>query len=81
MERVIDELDKVLWKGSASTSFTVSEAFNSLASGSAILFPAKGIWVPSAPTKAVFFAWEVAWEKVLTLDKLQRRDTFPTYAI
>ena len=43
MERVIDEMDTVLWKGIASARFTVSEAFNPLASGSAILFPAKGI--------------------------------------
>ena len=55
-ERVTDGLDKVLWKGSAGASFTVSEAFKSLASGSAILFPEKGIWVPNAPTKAAFFA-------------------------
>ena len=37
------------------------------------LFPVKGIWVPCVPTKAAFFAWEAAWGKVLTLDKLQRR--------
>ena len=47
-ERVTDEMDIVLWKGFASASFTVHEAFKSLASGSAILFPAKGIWVPNA---------------------------------
>ena len=73
MERVTDELDKVLCKGSVGASFTVSEAFSSLASGYAILFLAKGVWVPSAPTKAAFYAWETAWGKVLTLDKLQRR--------
>ena len=72
-ERVTDKMDTILWKGSAGASFTVNEAFNSLASGSAIHFPAKGIWVPNVPTKAVFFAWEAAWGKVLTLDKLQRR--------
>ena len=66
-------MDTVLWKGFACGSFTISEAFNSLASGSEILFPAKGIWVPNAPTKSAFFAWEAAWGKVLTLEKLQRR--------
>ena len=61
-------------EGVCGASFTVSEAFNSLASGSAIiLFPAMGIWVPNAPTKATFFARETAWGKVLTLDKLQIR--------
>ena len=56
MERVTDELDKVLWKGSADASFIVSESFKSLASGFAILFPAKSIWVSSALTKTAFFA-------------------------
>ena len=37
------------------------------------MFPIKGIWVHCVPTKATFFAWEAAWGKVLTLDKLQRR--------
>ena len=37
------------------------------------LFPIKGIWVNCVPTKATFFAWETAWGKILTLDKLQIR--------
>ena len=37
------------------------------------LFLVKGICVTRVPTKAAFFAWEVDWGKVLTLDKLQRR--------
>ena len=36
-------------------------------------FPEKGIWVPCAPIKTTFYAWEAMWGKVLTLDKLQRR--------
>ena len=67
-------MDKVLWKESVGASFTVSEAFNSLASGSTILFPTKGIWVGPVPLlRQRFFNWEAAWGKVLTLDKLQRR--------
>ena len=53
-ERVTTGLDKVTWKGVASASFSVREAFKSLSSGAAILFPSKGIWVPCVPTKAVF---------------------------
>ena len=30
-------------------------------------------WMPFVPSKVSFFSWEVAWGKVLTLDKLQRR--------
>ena len=66
-------LDKVTWKGVTSTSFLVREAFKSLSSGATTLFQSKGSWVPCVPTKAVFFTWEAAWGKVLTLDKLQRR--------
>ena len=44
-----------------------------LQSGFAPLFPVKGIWVSFVPTKVSFFAWEAAWGKVLTMDKLQRR--------
>ena len=73
MERVTVELDKIIWKGSIGASFTVSEAFNSLALASVISFPTKGIWVLSARTKATFFAWESTWGKILTLNKLQRR--------
>ena len=36
-------------------------------------FLVKEIWVPNAPSKSTFYAWETAWGKVLTLDKLQRR--------
>ena len=34
-------------------------------------FLVNGILVSCAPTKSVFYAWEAAWGKVPTLDKLQ----------
>ena len=36
-------------------------------------FTSRSIWVARVPTKVVFFTWEATWEKVLTLDRLQRR--------
>ena len=33
------------------------------------LFLKKGIWVPCAPTKTTFYAWEATWGKVLALDR------------
>ncbi|RVX06529.1 hypothetical protein CK203_023740 [Vitis vinifera] len=32
-----------------------------------------GVLVDRVPTKVAFFAWEATWEKVLTLDRLQKR--------
>ena len=38
-----------------------------------LAFLKKCIWVDKVPTKVAFFAWEATWEKILTLDMLQRR--------
>ena len=37
------------------------------------LFPSRCFWNPWVPTKVDFFAWEVSWSKVLTLDQPKRR--------
>ena len=71
-ERVSAELDGVSWIGPAGVGF-VREAFKVLQPRTDCLFLVKGVWVPSAPTKSVFFAWKAAWSKVLTLDKLQKK--------
>ncbi|RVW51028.1 hypothetical protein CK203_077618 [Vitis vinifera] len=49
------------------------DAYNLLAAPSAIAFSKKSIWVDKVPTKVAFFAWEATWEKILTLDRLQKR--------
>ena len=73
-ERVSSDLDKISWKGLAGCSFYVSDAYKVLNPSATPLFPVKGIWVPCVPIKATFcFAWEAAWVKLFTLDKLQRR--------
>ena len=72
-ERVSYELDKISWKGLAGCTFSISEAVKVLNSRVTPLFPIKSIWVHFVPTNAAFFAWEAAYGKVLTLDKLQRR--------
>ena len=51
-------LDKISWKGSTSSSFSVNDAYKVLNPRATPLFPIKGIWVPCVPTKATFFAWE-----------------------
>ena len=66
------ELDKISWKGAAGAIFSILDTYKMLILGTTTLFFVKGPWVPSAPTKTIFFAWEVAWVKVLILDKLQK---------
>ena len=33
----------------------------------------KMLWNPIVPTKVGFFAWEVWWGKILTMNQLQKR--------
>ncbi|RVW49387.1 hypothetical protein CK203_092674 [Vitis vinifera] len=35
-------------------------------------FPASTIWKSWAPTRASFFGWEAAWNRLLTIDRLKR---------
>ena len=70
---VSSEVDKVLCKGTKDDRFLVIEAYNYLQLRIVTPFPEKGIWIPCVPTKIAYYAWEAAWGKVLTLDKLQRR--------
>ena len=71
--RISSEEDSVIWKGGGHGSFQIRDAYKLLAAPSAITFPKKSIWVDKVPTKVAFFAWEATWEKILTLDRLQRR--------
>ena len=47
--------------------------YRKLAHSAPTEFPAWSIWNPIVPPKVGFFAWEVSWGKVLTLDQLKRR--------
>ena len=71
-------MDTVLWKGFVDASFTVNEAFNSLASSSAILFSTKGIWVPNALTKAVFFFLGIGVGKGLNFGQTSKKGMTPS---
>ncbi|RVW38172.1 LINE-1 retrotransposable element ORF2 protein [Vitis vinifera] len=67
------EEDAVIWKGESHGLFWIRDAYKLLSGSNVIIFPKKSIWVNKVPTKVAFFAWEASWEKVLTLDKLQRQ--------
>ena len=71
--RISSEEDSVLWKGGGLDIFRIRDAYNLLAAPNPLVFPKKSIWVDKVPTKVVFFAWEATWEKILTLDRLQKR--------
>ncbi|KAJ9671525.1 hypothetical protein PVL29_025297 [Vitis rotundifolia] len=65
--------DSVLWKGGGHDFFQIRDAYNLLVVPNPLVFPKKSIWVDKIPTKVAFFAWEATWEKILTLDRLQKR--------
>ena len=71
--RVTLEEDSVIWKEGDDGLFKVKKAYNVLANPEGAEFPYSNVWVDKVPTKIAFFAWEAAWGKVLTLDRLQRR--------
>ena len=67
------EEDSVFWKGGRNEQSKIKEAYSLLANPNDTAFPSRCIWVDRVPTKVAFFAWEATWEKVLTLDRLQKR--------
>ena len=71
--KISQEKDSVVWRGGGQGIFGVRCAYNLLAAPNTLDFPVRCIWVDKVPTKAVFFAWEATWGKILTLDRLQRR--------
>ncbi|RVW65783.1 hypothetical protein CK203_007246 [Vitis vinifera] len=72
--RISQEEDSVRWKREGNGVFGAKGAYRSLSGHSVGAFPNRRIWMDRVPTKVSFFAWEAAWGKILTLDKLQRRD-------
>ena len=71
--KLTPEEDSVLWKGGDFDIFRIRGAYNLLAAPNPLVFPGKNIRVVKVPTKVAFFAWEATWEKILTLDRLQKR--------
>ena len=53
--------------------FSVKSLYRALQLVSLASFPSKIIWNSCVQPKLSFFAWEVAWGRVLTLDRLQKR--------
>ena len=68
--------DKVFWAETKSGSFSIKSLYSTLKEGRVDPFPLSVVWNAWVPTKVSFVAWEATWERVLTLDQLQRRGCF-----
>ena len=65
--------DRIWWKKEKNGSFSVKTCFDLLEGGSQQSVPIKMLWNPIVPTKVGFFAWEVWWGNILTMDQLKKR--------
>ena len=63
--------DMLFLKGIKEKGFSVKIMYKGLDPSLAFEFPSRSVWNPIVPPKIGFFAWEVAWGKVLTLDQLK----------
>ncbi|RVW99827.1 putative ribonuclease H protein [Vitis vinifera] len=64
--------DSLRWKANKNGTFSVKCFYSSLSMGINHPFPANTIWTSWAPTRASFFGWEAAWNRLLTIDRLKR---------
>ena len=65
--------DEVRWKLTKAGVFTVKSMYKALQMSTIQPFPWQMVWRSRVQPKTNFFTWEVAWGRILTLDKLQRR--------
>ena len=77
----LNEKDKIVWKLSKEGCFTVKSLYGALEGRGEDSFPRLMILNPCVSSKVCFFAWKVLWEKILTLDQLQKRDRHLTNRI
>ena len=68
-----DEEDKLVWIGAKNGNFFVKDLYKELESRRQLNFPSNIIWNSWVPPKVGVFAWEATWNKVLTLDHIQRK--------
>ena len=72
-KRLQDFEDCVVWVGAKDGSFAVKQLYGELESRRGMVFPSKVIWNTWVLPKAGIFAWEATWNKILTLDNVQKR--------
>ncbi|RVW42450.1 Transposon TX1 uncharacterized 149 kDa protein [Vitis vinifera] len=64
--------DSLRWKANKNGTFSVKCFYSSLSMGINHPFPVSTIWKSWAPTRASFFGWEAAWNRLLTTDRIKR---------
>ena len=64
--------DKLWWKETKSGSYSVKSYFDLLEGRRQHKVPFRMMWNPIVPIKVGFFAWEVWWDKVLTMNQLKK---------
>ena len=68
------EVEDILsWKESKNYNFLVRSLYRSYMRASRDPFPWSIIWRSWVLVRVSFFAWEVPWNKIMTIDQLKRR--------
>ena len=71
-----EAVDEVRWKLMKAGVFTVKSVYKALQMSAIQPFPWQMVWRSCVQPKISFFTWEVAWGRILTLDKLQGRGIY-----
>ena len=64
--------DLLWWRENKNGTFSVKSFYDSFSRGTRPPFLARVIWTPWVPIRASFFGWEVAWSRLLVIDRLKR---------
>ena len=72
--QLTDSEDEIRWKWTADGNYTAKSAYNIQFSGAYCTFDAKAIWRAKTEGKHRFFAWLLVQNKLLTADKLIKRN-------
>ncbi|KAF8708580.1 hypothetical protein HU200_029954 [Digitaria exilis] len=72
--RLNDQQDVISWKLTASGQYTTKSAYGAQLIGSYCTFDSKAIWKAKVEGKHRFFAWLLVQCKILTADKLLKRN-------
>ena len=67
-------VDSLFWKLNLNGVFNVCSFYNSLSAPLTIPFPWKCIWSSKVPRRVSFFLWIAAWDSILTIDNLVKRN-------
>lgn len=63
--------DKVKWKNSRGSSFSIKSYYDLLFKKGGISFPWRAVWKSKTPSRVAFFAWEANHEAILTRENLR----------